>query len=134
MKVSLILKIVGGLHLTFGCIMLLILMFDVETLVAPAVEPATPKLLMTIRGFGGELMTFQIGMGLFLIICSHIKDLSAAKIILLAEVALIACALCVTTFNTLNSGTIVDAGPPQVFWLILIINPLLCVYGYFKGK
>ena len=40
MKVSLILKIVGGLHLTFGCIMLLILMFDVETLVAPAVEPA----------------------------------------------------------------------------------------------
>ena len=49
MKVSLILKIVGGLHLTFGCIMLLILMFDVETLVAPAVEPVTPKLLMTIR-------------------------------------------------------------------------------------
>ena len=74
-------------------IMLLILMFDVKTLVAPAVEPATPKLLMTIRGFGGELMTFQIGMGLFLIICSHIKDLSAAKIVLLAEVALMICCL-----------------------------------------
>ena len=134
MKVSSILKMVGGLHLTFGCVMLGILMFDVETLVAPAVEPATPKLLMTIRGFGGELMTCQIGMGLFLIICSRIKDLSAAKIVLLAEVALMACALCVATFNTLNSGTIVDAGPPQVFWLILILNPLLCIYGSFEGK
>ena len=134
MKVSSILKIVGGLHLTFECVMLGILMFDVETLVAPAVEPATPKLLMTIRGFGGELMTCQIGMGLFLIICSRIKDLSAAKIVLLAEVALMTCALCVATFNTLNSGTIVDAGPPQVFWLILILNPLLCIYGSFKGK
>lgn len=134
MKVSSILKMVGGLHLTFGCVMLGILMFDVETLVAPAVEPATPKLLMTIRGFGGELMTCQIGMGLFLIICSRIKDLSAAKIVLLAEVALMTCALCVATFNTLNSGTIVDAGPPQVFWLILILNPLLCIYGSFEGK
>ena len=108
--------------------------FSVETMVAPTLEPVTPQLLMAIRGFADVVAASQIGIGLLLIICSYIKDLSATKIILLGEVALITCSLRVATFNTLNGGTIVDGGPPPPFWLVLIINPSLCIYGYFKGK
>ena len=134
MKVSLILKIVGALHIAIGGMMLGMLIFSVETMVASTLEPLTPQLLMAIRGFADVVAASQIGIGLLLIICSYIKDLSATKMVLLGEVALMTCALCVATFNTLNGGTIVDGGPPPPFWLILIINPSLCVYGYFKGK
>ena len=47
---------------------------------------------------------------------------------------LTACLLSVALFNTFNSGTIVDGGPPPSFWIILIANPLLCIYGLNKAN
>ena len=36
--------------------------------------------------------------------------------------------------NTFNAGTIVDGGPPPPFWIVLIVNPLLCIYGLVNNK
>ena len=57
MKVSLILKIVGALHIAIGGMMLGMLIFSLETMVASALEPVTPKLLMAIRGFADVVAT-----------------------------------------------------------------------------
>ena len=43
------------------------------------------------------------------------------------------CFLAVALFNTVNAGTIVDGGPPP-FWIVLIVNPLLCIYGIVNNK
>ena len=40
----------------------------------------------------------------------------------------------VALFNTFNAGTIVDGGPPPPFWIVLIVNPLLCIYGLINNR
>ena len=40
----------------------------------------------------------------------------------------------VALFNTFNAGTIVDGGPPLPFWIVLIVNPFLCIYGLINSK
>tara|TARA_E500000331_G_scaffold276740_1_gene269341 strand:- start:506 stop:736 length:231 start_codon:yes stop_codon:yes gene_type:complete len=52
----------------------------------------------------------------------------------LGELALMFCFLAVALFNTFNAGTIVDGGPPPPFWIVLIMNPLLCIYGLVNNK
>jgi hypothetical protein len=42
--------------------------------------------------------------------------------------------IAVALFNTFNAGTIVDGGPPPPFWIVLIANPLLCIYGLNKAN
>jgi len=44
------------------------------------------------------------------------------------------CFLAVALFNTFNAGTIVDGGPPPPFWIVLIVNPLLCIYGLLNNN
>ena len=44
------------------------------------------------------------------------------------------CFLAVALFNTFNAGTIVDGGPAPPFWIVLIVNPLLCIYGLVNNK
>jgi len=56
------------------------------------------------------------------------------KKVLSGELALMACLLAVALFNTFNAGTIVDGGPPPPFWVVLIVNPLLCIYGLVNNK
>ena len=95
--------------------MLAMLIFSVETIVAPTLEPVIPQILMAIKSFADVVPAFQIVIGLLLVICSYIKDLSSTKMVLLGEVALLTCALYVAPFNTVNSGTIVvgDSTPPS---------------------
>ncbi len=45
-----------------------------------------------------------------------------------------ACLLAVALYNTYNAGRIVDGDPPPPFWVILIVNPMLCNYGLVKRK
>ena len=40
----------------------------------------------------------------------------------------------IALFNTFNAGTIVDGGPPPPFWIVLIVNPMLCIYGLNKDN
>jgi len=44
------------------------------------------------------------------------------------------CFLAVALFNTFNAGTTVDGGPPPPFCMVLIVNPLLCIYGLLNNK
>ena len=60
------------------------------------------------------------------------KDKKSLKKVLSGELALMSCLLVVALFNTFNAGTIVDGGPPPPFWIVLISNPLLCIYGLNK--
>ena len=54
--------------------------------------------------------------------------------VLSGELALMFCFLAVALFNTFYAGIIVDGGPPPPFWIVLIANPLLCIYGLIKNK
>ena len=67
-----------------------------------------------------------------LIICSSIEDKKSLKKVLLGELSLMACLLAVALFNTFNAGTIVDGVTPPAFCVVLIVNPILCIYGLLK--
>jgi len=41
--------------------------------------------------------------------------------------------LAVALFNSFNAGTIVDGAPPP-FWIVSIMNPLLCIYGLVNNR
>ena len=45
-----------------------------------------------------------------------------------------ACLILVAVFNTFNDGTIIDGGPPPPFWIVLLVNPLLCFYVSVKMR
>ena len=40
--------------------------------------------------------------------------------------------LAVALFNTFNAGSIVDGVTPPAFCVVLIVNPILCIYGLLK--
>ena len=90
--------------------------------------------LLLVRGTADVVATSNLGIGLLLIICSSIRDKKSLKKVLSGELALMACLLAVAIFNTFNTGAIVDAGPPPPFWVVLIVNPILCIYGLVKRK
>ena len=130
MKIKTILKAVGSLHLLMGVVLINILIFSVDT-IAPSVSAET---LLFIRGSADVVAATNIGIAFLLIISSSIRDHESAKKVLLGELVLMSCLLIVAVFNTLNSGVIVDAGPPPPFWIVLIANPVLCTFGLLKGK
>ena len=130
MKIKIILKTVGSLHLLLGVLLINMLIFSVNT-IAPSVSAET---LLFIRGTADVVAATNIGIGFFLIISSSIRDNESAKKVLLGELVLMSCLLIVAIFNTLNAGLIVDAGPPPPFWFVLIANPVLCTFGLIKGK
>ena len=68
------------------------------------------------------------------VILEYLKPGDSLKKVLSGELALMFCFLAVALFNTFNAGTIVDGGPPPPFWIVLIVNPLLCIYGLVKKK
>ena len=113
-----------------GVLLINMLIFSVDT-IAPSVSAET---LLFIRGTADVVATTNIGIGFLLIISSSISDHESAKKVLLGELVLMSCLLIVAIFNTLKAGVIVDAGPPPPFWVVLIVNPVLCTYGLLKGK
>ena len=111
-----------------GIIFLLI--FSVETIAGNS----SSETLLLVRGNADVVAASNLGIGFLLIICSTIKDKKSLKKVLSGELTLMACLLSVALFNTFNSGTIVDGGPPPPFWIVLIANPLLCIYGLNKAN
>ena len=130
MKIKTILKTVGSLHLLLGVLLINMLIFSVDT-IAPSVSAET---LLFIRGSADVVAATNIGIAFLLIISSSIRDHESAKKVLLGELVLMLCLLIVAVFNTLNAGVIVDSGPPPPFWIVLIANPVLCIYGLLKRK
>jgi len=130
MKLKNILKTIGGLHILLGLLIIFLLIFSVETIAGDA----SSEILLLVRGTADVVGASNFGIGFLLIICSTIKDKKSMKKVLLGELALMACLLAVAFFNTFNSGTIVDGGPPPPFWIVLIANPLLCIYGLNKAN
>ena len=147
MKIKTILKTVGSLHLLLGVLLINMLIFSVDT-IAPSVSTET---LLFIRGSADVVAATNIGIGFLLIISSSIgenndgmtvfdidgkpiRDYKSAKKVLLGELVLMSCLLIVAIFNTLNAGVIVDNGPPPPFWIVLILNPVLCIYGLLNEK
>ena len=128
MKLKNILKTIGGLHILLGLLIIFLLIFSVETIAGNA----SSETLLLVRGTADVVGASNLGIGFLLIICSTIKDKQSLKKVLSGELALMFCLLSVALFNTFNSGTIVDGGPPPPFWIVLIANPLLCIYGIIK--
>ena len=130
MKLKNILKTTGSLHILLGLLIIFLLIFSVETIAGNA----SIKTLLLLRGTADVVAASNLGIGFLLIICSSIKDKKSLKKVLLGELALMTCLIAVALFNTFNAGTIVDGGPPTPFWIILIVNPILCIYGLVKRK
>ena len=129
MKLKNILKTTGALHILLGLLIIVLLIFSVETIAGNA----SSETLLLVRGTADVVAASNLGIGFLLIICSSINDKKSLIRVLSGELALMACLLAVALFNTLNAGTIVDGGPPPPFWFVLIVNPLLCFYGLIKG-
>ena len=137
MKVSLILKIVGALHVAVGGMLIYLLLFAHEMLMESMGADVSLKTFKAVQSTADVVGALNVGIGLLLIFCSYIKDLSSAKKVLIGEIALMFCMLCVALFNTFSTywaPELPGTGPPPPFWLLLVINPSLCVYGYFRGK
>ena len=130
MKLKNILKTTGALHILLGLLIIFLLIFSVETIAGNA----SSETLLLVRGTADVVAASNLGIGFLLIICSSIKDKKSLKKVLSGELALMSCLLAVALFNTFNAGTIVDGGPPPPFWVILIVNPILCTYGLVKRK
>ena len=130
MNLKNILKTTGGLHILLGLLIIFLLIFSVETIAGNA----SSETLLLVRGTADVVAASNLGIGFLLIICSTIKDKKSLKKVLSGELTLIAYLLSVALFNVFNSGTIVDGGPPPSFWIVLIANPLLCIYGLNKAN
>ncbi len=130
MKLRNILKTTGALHILLGLLIIFLLVFSVETIAGNA----SNKTLLLVRGTADVVAASNLGIGFLLIICSSIKDKKSLRKVLSGELALMTCLLAVALFNTFNAGTIVDGGPPPPFWVILIVNPVICIYGLVKRK
>jgi len=130
MKLKNILKTTGALHILLGLLIIFLLIFSVETIAGNA----SSETLLLVRGTADVVAASNLGIGFLLIICSSIKDKKSLKKVLSGELALMSCLLAVALFNTFNAGTIVDGGPPPPFWVVLIVNPILCTYGLVKRK
>ena len=130
MKLKNILKTTGSLHILLGLLIIFLLIFSVETIAGNA----SSETLLLVRGTANVVAASNLGIGFLLIICSSIKDKKSLKKVLSGELALMAFLLAVALFNTFNAGTIVDGGPPPPFWVVLIVNPILCTYGLVKRK
>ena len=130
MKLKNILKTTGSLHILLGLLIIFLLIFSVETIAGNA----SSETLLLVRGTADVVAASNLGIGFLLIICSHIKNKKSLKKVLSGELALMACLLAVALFNTFNAGKIVDGGPPPAFWVVLIVNPILCTYGLVKRK
>ena len=124
MKIKNILKTTGALHILLGLLIIFLLIFSVETISGNA----SSETLLIVRGTADVVAASNLGIGCLLIICSAIKDKASLRKVF-GELALMFCFLAVALFNTFNAGTIVDGGPPPPFWIVLIVNPLLCIYG-----
>ena len=128
MNLKNILKTTGALHIVLGLLIIFLLIFSLETIAGNA----SSETLLLVRGTADVVAASNLGIGFLLIICSSIKDKKSLKKVLLGELALMACLLAVALFNMFNAGTIVDGGPPPPFWVVLIVNPILCIYGLVK--
>ena len=95
---------------------------------------ASSETLLFVRGTADVVAASNLGIGCLLIICSSIKDKVSLRKVLSGELALMFCFLAVALFNSFNTGTIIDGGPPPPFWFVLIVNPLLCIYGLNKDN
>ena len=113
-----------------GLLIISLLIFSVETIAGDA----SSETLLLVRGTADVVAASNLGIGSLLIICSSIKDKASLRKVLSGELVLMFCFLAIALFNTFNAGTIVDGGPPPPFWIVLIANPLLCIYGLNKDN
>ncbi len=130
MKLKNILKTTGSLHILLGLLIIVILIFSIETIASDT----SNETLLLVRGTADVVAASNLGIGCLLIICSSIKDKASLRKVLSGELVLMFCFLAVALFNTFNAGKIVDGGPPPPFWIVLIANPILCIYGLNKDK
>ena len=128
MKLKNILKTTGTLHILLGLLIIALLIFSIETIAGDA----SSETLLLVRGTADVVAASNLGIGFLLIICSSLKEKESLRKVLSGELILMACLLAVALFNTFNAGKIVDGGPPPPFWIVLIANPLLCIYGLIK--
>ena len=130
MKISLIIKIIGTMHLVLGVALWGMLIFAAD-IVAPG---ASPETVVAVQGTADVVGAHSVGIGLLLIVLSFIKDIESARLVLVGEFILMIALLFIALFNTFHPYWWPEySAPPPPFCLIIVLNPSLCIYGYYKG-
>ena len=75
MKLKNILKTAGSLHILLGLLIIILLIFSVETIAGNAPSDT----LLLVRGTADVVAASNLGIGFLLIICSSIKEKKSLK-------------------------------------------------------
>ena len=75
MKLKNILKTTGSLHILLGLLIIILLIFSIETIASNA----SSETLLLVRGTANVVAASNLGIGFLLIICSSIKDKKSLK-------------------------------------------------------
>ena len=116
-------KIIGGLHILLGLLIICLLIFSLETIAGYA----SSETILLVRGTADVVAASNLGIGFLIIFAALYKDKKSLKKVLSGELSLMTCFLTVALFNTFNAGKI-GVGGPTSFWIVLIVNPILCIY------
>ena len=84
MKISLIIKIIGTMHLVLGVALWGMLIFATD-IVAPYDSTET---VVAVQGTADVVGAHSVGIGLLLIVLSFIKDIESARLVLVGELVL----------------------------------------------
>ena len=83
MKLKNILKTAGSLHILLGLLIIILLIFSIETIASNA----SSETLLLVRGTADVVAASNLGICFLLIICSSIKDKKSLKKVLSGELA-----------------------------------------------
>ena len=131
MKIALILRIIGVLHIFIG-ILLFILILMPNDIASNIFGIPSNEIMIWFKTPMTVVASMNLGLGILLIISSSFNDYKSKKYILLGEIGMMVCILLGALFNQFSSFT--ATGPPLPFWAMVILNLLFSIYGYYKGE
>jgi len=131
MKTTLILRIIGILHIFVG-ILLFILILMPNDIAANIFGAPSNAIMIWFKTPMTVVASMNLGLGLLLIISSAMNDSTSAKYVLLGEISMMFCILFAALFNQFSTFT--ATGPPPPFWAMIILNLSFSFYGYYRGK
>ncbi len=131
MKTTLILRIIGMLHIFVG-ILLFVLILMPNEIAANIFGAPSNAIMIWFKTPMTVVASMNLGLGILLIISSSMNDYKSKKYVLLGEIGMMVCILFGALFNQFSTFT--ATGPPAPLWAMIIFNLFFSIYGYYKGE
>ena len=131
LKISLILKIIGLLHILAGVFLFGFILMPDE-ISSQMIGAQLLEIMPWFKTPVTVVSAMNLGVGILLILSSALKDFRSMKLILLGEVYLMCCIFLGAIFNYFSSFTAI--GPPVIIIAMILINLAFTLYGYYYGR